>query len=94
MNEKSVQIFIIKKCQKKVLLVFAYQCYWLTVSLIKVFKAISLKCFKKNVNTFLQKKWIRHTTEDLEIFWDDSDKVDCDYSHRKDSYEGSNYGYV
>ena len=61
---KTIQTFIIIKCLKKVLIVFVYQWYWLTLFL----KWVNTRVFLEECKYIVKEKEVtRHITEDF--FW-------------------------
>ena len=97
MKEKSIQIFIMIKSQKKAFIALVYHWFWLTlllkwVKLLYYYPELLLEECKYIVK---EKEVTRHVTEDRDILSDDSDKSDEEWfffnKHSKKSYQHKNF---
>ena len=68
MKEKLIQLLIMIKCQKNVIILFAFQWYWLALFLKMEKKNYYVQVFLEECKHIVKEKEVtRHITEDLEI---------------------------
>ena len=77
MKDKSIQFFIMMKCQKNVIILFASQWYWLVLFLKMEKKNYYAEVFPEECKHIVKEKEVTgHITEGLEISYEEenSDK--------------------